>query len=95
MKILWTEAAAEDLESIAAYIAADKPGAAVRQVLLVLNAVEDLVAQHPSIGRSGRVPGTREFFITGTPYIIAYRVQQKALQILRVLHGARKWPEKF
>jgi plasmid stabilization system protein ParE len=31
--------------------------------------------------------------ITRTPYIVAYRVLDDAVRILRVLHGAQLWPE--
>ena len=47
------------------------------------------------MGRPGRVPGTRELVIPGTPYIVPYRVQGEAIQILRVYHSARRWPESF
>jgi len=43
----------------------------------------------------GRVPGTRELVVTGTPYIVAYRVRDETVEILRVFHAARKWPERF
>jgi toxin ParE1/3/4 len=49
----------------------------------------------PHIGKPGRVPGTRELIIAGTPYIIPYQVSGDQLQILRVYHGARQWPEHF
>jgi hypothetical protein len=47
------------------------------------------------MGRVGRVPETRELVITGTPSIAAYRVAEDTMVILRVLHGARRWPEQF
>ncbi len=50
---------------------------------------------YPFIGRSGRVAGTRELVVTRTPYIIAYRVSSEGVDVLRVLHGARKWPTRF
>jgi plasmid stabilization system protein ParE len=28
----------------------------------------------------------------GTPFVIAYRVEPDAVVILRVLHGAQRWP---
>lgn len=95
MQILWTEPASQDLESIAAYIGADKPGAVARQVLLIIDAVDDFIAQNPGTGRPGRVPGTRELVVPGTRYIVAYRVRNRSLQILRVMHGVMKWPESF
>jgi toxin ParE1/3/4 len=50
----------------------------------------DLLARNPAIGR---VPGTRELVIPGTPYIVPYRVRANAVEILRVFHAARKWPK--
>ena len=44
----------------------------------------------PASGRVGRIAGTRELVINGTPYVAAYAVTQSAVRILRVLHGAQK-----
>ena len=46
---------------------------------------------YPASGRPGRVPGTREQVILR--YIVAYRVKDGVVQVLRILHAARKWPE--
>ena len=54
--------------------------------------VEQLVT-HPALGRPGRVAGTRELVVIGTPYLIPYRIRDKSLEILRVFHAARKWPD--
>jgi plasmid stabilization system protein ParE len=48
-----------------------------------------------TMGRAGRVTGTRELVVAGTPYIVPYRVRVEAVEILRVFHAARKWPEKL
>lgn len=47
------------------------------------------------MGRLGRVHGTRELVIPGTPLLIAYRVRKDGIRILAVLHGARRWPGQF
>jgi toxin ParE1/3/4 len=44
------------------------------------------------MGRSGRVDATKELVILGTPYLVIYRVKGKRVEILRVLHGSRKYP---
>ena len=46
------------------------------------------------MGRSGRVEGTRELVISRTPYLVVYRFEEVADQILivRLLHGAQRWP---
>ena len=59
-------------------------------------AIRDHVLQlidYPLSGRSGRVRNTRELVVTGLPYIVAYRVIDESVLILRVLHTARQWPD--
>ena len=92
MQIRLTPSATADLEAIEAYIAEDNPTAAVQTVLRVLEAIEGL-AEFPNVGRPGRVFGTRELVIGGTPFIAVYRVEANTLWVARVLHGARRWPE--
>jgi len=46
-------------------------------------------------GRAGRVAGTRELVIVGTPFIVAYRVEKKEVRVVAVLHAAQKWPDEF
>ena len=94
MIIDWSDLALDDLASLRAYIAKDNPVAARKTALTIVTSVET-VAQTPDIGRPGRVPGTRELVITRTPYIVPYRQRGGTLQILRVYHGARRWPDWF
>ncbi|WP_366929814.1 type II toxin-antitoxin system RelE/ParE family toxin [uncultured Thiodictyon sp.] len=94
MRIRWTRRAARDLDGIEAYIEVDDRQAAVRAVLRIMDAVEHL-ADHPYLGRSGRVADTRELVVPSTPYIVAYRLTADALEILRVLHCAMRWPDHF
>ncbi len=94
MRILWTEGAVGNLDEIETYIVKDKPGAAVETVIRIIEAVE-ILAEHPSSGRPGRLDGTRELIIPGMPYIVPYRVRDQAIEVLRVFHHARKWPEKL
>ncbi|HEY4775896.1 MAG TPA: type II toxin-antitoxin system RelE/ParE family toxin [Xanthobacteraceae bacterium] len=95
MNIIWSPQAIDDLASVRAYIAQDDPAAARRVVLHIVRTIEQLLPDNPHLGRPGRVPGTREFVIAKTPYIVPYRVHRGLLQILRVYHGARRWPERF
>ena len=91
MKVEWSHPAQRDLIAIAEYVAADSPNAA----LAVVDRIDSLVAalaDHPRRGRPGRVAGTRELVVPNLPYIIAYRLDDDRVQILRVLHAARKWP---
>jgi addiction module RelE/StbE family toxin len=88
----WTKRAERDLDEIARYIGQDSPAAAARVVLELLDHVESHLPNRPAIGRVGRVLGTRELVIGGLPYIVPYRVREKDLEILRVLHTSRRWP---
>jgi toxin ParE1/3/4 len=57
--------------------------------------VETLLPNNPEMGRPGRVPGTRELVIPRTPFIVPYRLVGNTIQVLRIFHGARRWPEAF
>ena len=94
MRIVWTELAVHDLASARAFIAQDNPSAATRQVERVISAVTGLL-RFPEIGRPGRRSGTRELVVSRTPYIVAYRLRGDAIEILRVLHGRQRWPDRL
>jgi addiction module RelE/StbE family toxin len=89
---VWTEAAVRHLESAWEYLAIDSPAAAASQIDRILDAVERL-SQYPELGRKGRIPSARELVVPDTPFLIAYRIHKHEIQILAVLHGARRWPD--
>lgn len=92
MRVRWLSRAAEDLEHLHQYIAKDNPEAAASEADKVVEAIKRL-GDYPASGRPGRVPGTRELVISR--YIVAYRVKEEVVQILRVLHASRKWSESL
>jgi len=94
VRVRWLRVALANLDAEAEYIAQDNPAAARRVVQKILRAV-DLLKENPAMGRAGRVAGTRELVVAETPYILPYRVRGDAVEILRVFHAARKWPERF
>jgi toxin ParE1/3/4 len=94
VRVKWLAAALANLDAEAEYIAADNPAAASEMVHRISSAVE-LLQDHPAIGRIGRVPGTRELIVSGTPYIVPYRVREKSIEVIRVFHAARSWPPSF
>ena len=94
MEIIWRRVALNDLEGIRRYIAQENPAAGIRVRAIIRNAVEQLT-DYPNLGRAGRVEGTREFVIAGTPYVVVYRALANRLRILAVIHGSRRWPERF
>jgi toxin ParE1/3/4 len=95
MTPVWSPEAIDDLAALRAYIEQETSAAAQRIARHILQNVDTLLVSNPSIGRPGRVPGTRELVIPRTPFIVPYRVIGTTIQILRVFHGARRWPESF
>lgn len=92
MKILRTRRYLQELAAIGDYIADRNPRAAHQIVNEIDGKTERLLSANPFIGRSGEIEGTRELVIPGTPYIVAYRVTDQAVEVLFVQHGAREWP---
>ena len=91
MRVEWHPLARTDLAELVTYIATGSPEAAYRIHDEIRRQI-GMLAMHPAMGRIGRVPGTRELVIAGTPFIAAYRVTRDLVMILRLLHGARRWP---
>ena len=94
MRVEWLRLALNNLDGLAEYIACDNPGAADRTVAAIRSAIENL-DRFPSSGRPGRISGIRELVVSGTPYIVPYRVRGDVVQLIRVFHAARKWPSHF
>lgn len=92
MIIRWLDDAVNDLQSLRHYIAQDNDVAASRVVKRILQAI-DILSEQPGIGRQGRVLNTRELIVSGTPYLVPYRVKNEVIEILRVFHCAMQWPE--
>lgn len=94
MILRWTRAVLLDLDCVGAYLR-DRDPQAARRIMAAIRAAVGGLKQFPEIGRPGRVGGTRELVVTGTPFIVPYRVTGKYVDILRVYHGARKWPDEL
>jgi toxin ParE1/3/4 len=94
VNIVWSPRAIEHLAHLRAYIARDNPKAANRVAAALLDTVERL-AELPNLGRPGRVTGTRELVVPGTPYVIPYRLRGDRLEIIAVFHGRQKWPKRL
>jgi toxin ParE1/3/4 len=89
MEIIWSPLARARLKEIRAYVALDKPEAAMRLVTRIL-AIVEVLRSHPHAGRAGIEPGVRELIIGGTPYIILYRVRGNQVVLSTIWHGAQR-----
>ena len=91
MRIAWTPAAATDLEQILDYLEEQKSAVATQVVRQIYSAASSL-REFPRQGRPGRKEGTRELTLSGLPWLIIYMVSDEVVRIIRVLHGAQRWP---
>jgi toxin ParE1/3/4 len=91
MRIIILDEARDDIGAIERYIRRDSPAAA-RRVMRELRDRIDLLADQQHLGRNGRWPHTRELVVP--PYVIPYQVRNETVEVLRVLHGTREWPDR-
>lgn len=94
MKVRYTRQALADLDGARAYIAEHHPKAAAATAVRIREAIDGL-RLYPEKGRPGRIEGTRELVIPNTPFVAAYRCDGRTVDVLAVLHGARRWPSAF
>jgi addiction module RelE/StbE family toxin len=95
MKVVWTRRALRHLRSAYDYWARESSPAAADTMLKRIFSAVELLERYPGAGRRGRIPGTRELVLVPSPFLIAYRTRRGTIEILALLHGARKWPEAF
>lgn len=94
-KIIWTEQALDDLQSIVLFIAQENNTVAESFGFRLMSKV-DLLAKFPEIGRV--VPEKNDETIREVvlrPYRIIYQVlsEKQMIAVIRVWHGARGEPE--
>jgi toxin ParE1/3/4 len=91
MELRWTPEAAADLERITDYLFEKTPDHAPELVRSIYSAPSALLF-FPRRGRPGKKAGTRELVLSPLPYLVVYRISGESIQILRILHGAQRWP---
>jgi toxin ParE1/3/4 len=94
VKAIWTPGARADLHDIARYIGQFDARSAlvlVRRLRAAARSLDD----YAEMGRAGRVEETRELVVTGTNYVLPYRVRDGRVEILAALHASRQWPDRL
>ena len=94
MKLRWTPRAVADLEEISDYLVAASPQA-WEHLLQRLERLSEAILDFPLMGKAGLVPGTREFVVSGTPYILVFQVKDEAVVIVSVRDGRMRLPPGF
>ena len=90
MKVYFTEQAADDLESITAYLVARSPVGATSVQLAMQSTFTQLTA-FPYLGRAQTIPGLLKLGVTRYPYNVYYTVDEVAdeVVIITVRHTSR------
>lgn len=91
MRVEWQAAALINLADILDDISEESPQGAAKLSAEIQSKTARL-EENPNLYRAGRVRGTRECVITEN-YLLVYRVKGDTVQIVRMLHTRRQWPE--
>jgi plasmid stabilization system protein ParE len=89
LRIKWTALAARQFKDNQRYYGSIDRQAARLLAMRVKSALRRLSAL-PDMGRPGVHPGTREWVVQRSPYIIIYRIERDVLQILHLWHGRQR-----
>lgn len=94
MRVNWTKSAINDLEIEANYLSKISPSIEDSFLEHVESSI-DLIKEYPELGRIGRVNQTRELILKKFQYILVYLVESSYIDIIRLLHTSRKWPNSL
>lgn len=90
----FTPRSAQDLDNIYEYIAQDSPYAAENFIDL-LEKECNIISKSPEIGRPREELQPKLRSLPVGNHVIFYRSQEKIIEIIRILHGARDIPPLF
>jgi len=94
-KLIWTAAALDDLDDIAAWIARDDPAAAAALVRSALASVERLIRFPRSGRRVPEAPGGLYREVIASPCRILYRREGEGILMVNVVRGERRLPSRL
>lgn len=90
MKIRWTPRAIANLVALRTFIERESDQRVALVVERIMESIE-LLADQPTIGRAGKLEGTREFVVPRTSYRVVYRIREEVVELISVIHGHRRW----
>ncbi|MBQ9406259.1 MAG: type II toxin-antitoxin system RelE/ParE family toxin [Desulfovibrio sp.] len=92
--VRWLHLALQDLHDLMQHYEENTDRATVEAMATRIWEAGQSLNQLSLRGRPGKVPNTRELVLTNAPYYLSYRVQGTDVQILRIIHFARRTPEQ-
>lgn len=87
--LIWSPAARGDLSGIERWYAERDPATGIA-VLRAISVTVTRLADYPRMGRAVEEP-FRALGIRGTAYILVYRLNGDAVEIIRIRHGRESW----
>lgn len=95
MQIKWTISALNDLALEMEYLSKEASEDIARKAYKSIQEKISNLNVFPSLGREGRIFGTRELVLTDYPYIVPYRVCNSRIEVLAIFHTKRKLPDTW
>jgi len=93
LRVDWSTPAADEFEAAQTYYLSVNPIAA-RMLAQRVDAATRMLRERPWAGRVGLREGTREWVVQRSPYLLAYRVAEDAVQILHVWCAGQDWTNR-
>lgn len=92
--VRWLKLALEDMDSLLAWLEEEADRETAHTVAQRIWDSAQSLCRLPSRGRPGRVPDTRELDVANTAYFLVHRLKNSHVQILRVMHSSREYPDR-
>ncbi len=91
LSITYAVPARADIDGIYRYITQDNPRAA-RDVVVAIEEAVVVLSQYPRKSRPTRQRGMRALILGHYPYIVFFKLRRGELEVVHVLHAARRHP---
>lgn len=88
--ITWSAPARKDLREIDSFYR-DKSYTFAQDAIERAVDAGEMLRRHPEAGPAIERSRLRKWRITGTPYILLYRVTPRVVRIARVIHASQDW----
>jgi toxin ParE1/3/4 len=91
MRVRLSSRARTQLAGMRDYLKAHNAASTAARYSVAIRAALELLSYFPRFGHPGIAPGTYEWLVRGTPYVIVYEVAGRdELMVLGVFHGAQE-----
>ncbi len=92
-QVTWLHLALQDLHGLMQHLEEHADRTTAEDMAARIWQAGQSLRQLPSRGRPGKLPGTRELVLTNAPYYLSYREHGNEVQILRIIHFSRQYPQ--